>query len=408
MNKRLLALLLTLTLALACVCLAEDASAPGETEPQTQDPAPQPTQEPAEVPTEAPAEAPTAAPTEKPAEESSEVPSEEPAPSPTPEPGEVEATTPEVNPTSTPESAPTDTSGPIPTDSPEPAPTDTSEPETTPAPDASPTPVPGFAILPEAGVQREDGVWLLSFAAPEDELTFRWTSVDGASSYEWMLMDGEGQLLLSGSQAETELKLTARDCGEGTRTLIVRARTSESEEDIGEARLDFELTAQGGALPGFPGGRPGGFGGFTGGRSSSGAGFDGDMPQEEQGFHVTPGVALTDAHASGSKDMSNYGAANLSLSEDPVAWLALSGDAADVRRADGNSFTAALEEDTLTLSCSDATAEWVVNPLALTALRQSGAKAELRGGERRAAHRFGVHGRCLRELSDARLRLQGF
>lgn len=232
-------------------------------------------------------------------------------------------------------------------------------------------PSAGLTITAEGAQQSEDGAWQFPASAPDATVRFTWTALEGASEYSWQIADAAGNVVAEGNQGETLLELSARDYAAGRFTLTVQAQV---DGETVQASLSFELaqTQNPGGFPGrFPGGRHGGFGGFPGGRPSGGAGFDGDMPQEEQGFHVTPGVALTDAHASGSKDMSNYGAANLSLPEAPVAWLALSGNAADVRRADWNSFTAALDEDTLTLSCGDSAAEWVVNPLALTALRLS-------------------------------------
>ena len=122
------------------------------------------------------------------------------------------------------------------------------------------------------------------------------------------------------------------------------------------------------------GGMPGGGfhgGGFSGGKRSGGAstGMEGEA---EQGFHITPGEALTGSHTSGTKDMLLYGALSLTLPETEMTELTLDDVSLGIVLDDGrHAFTAAVDADTLTLS-AETGAVWMLNGRALRILSSSG------------------------------------
>lgn len=71
------------------------------------------------------------------------------------------------------------------------------------------------------------------------------------------------------------------------------------------------------------------------------------MPEAEQGFHVTPGEALTSSHASGTKDMQRYGCVTLDAQTEASACYA-PGDGVEIIAS--GVFYAQLNGDTLTLA----------------------------------------------------------
>lgn len=116
------------------------------------------------------------------------------------------------------------------------------------------------------------------------------------------------------------------------------------------------------------GGRPAG--GRPSGSRPSGGGPGGASSEEEAGFRVTPGQALTKTHASGSGDMTAYGALALTLDSEPMTQLSLGGQALAID-CGGTAFTASLEDTTLTLT-AESVAEWHLTLAALGTLRLSG------------------------------------
>ena len=203
---------------------------------------------------------------------------------------------------------------------------------------------------------------------------FTWSGAEGAAEFCWQIIDSDGNLISVGTLAEAMLELIAGDYIPCRFTLIVQAQLNgQTLED----RLTFEITQEGQPGDGPEAGmRPGGFGSFSGsgGRTGGGAGFDG-MPEEEQGFRIVPGVALTDSHVSGTKDMTAYGAVALEVPENAMTRLELGGTELDVSLADSGSFAAEIRRSTLTLLPQEAEAEWLVNAHALDTLRQSGIDA---------------------------------
>ncbi len=120
---------------------------------------------------------------------------------------------------------------------------------------------------------------------------------------------------------------------------------------------------------GMPPGRPGGGGRPSFGRRPSGGG-QGGASEGETGFQVTPGKALTQTHASGSRDMTAYGTVSLTPDDEPMRQLTLGGQAVDID-CGGAVFTAAVEDATLTLTAENG-AEWRATLAALDTLRISG------------------------------------
>lgn len=99
----------------------------------------------------------------------------------------------------------------------------------------------------------------------------------------------------------------------------------------------------------------------------------GAMPEEEQGFRVTPGEALTSSHTSGSKDMQLYGTVETNALEGSMSILVLDDVQLDIALDDQNSsFFAVCEEDTLILTPESEGNVWSVNALALKTLSRSG------------------------------------
>lgn len=138
-------------------------------------------------------------------------------------------------------------------------------------------------------------------------------------------------------------------------------------EPTGTPSTDAPLP-EGGDMPSWGGGRPAGSR-PSGGRPSGGE-PGGASSEEEAGFRVTPGQALTNTHASGSGDMTAYGALVLTLNSEPMTQLSLGGQALAID-CGGTAFTASLEASTLTLTAESA-AEWHLTLAALGTLRLSG------------------------------------
>ena len=103
----------------------------------------------------------------------------------------------------------------------------------------------------------------------------------------------------------------------------------------------------------------------------------GESVQQEQGFRVTPGEALTDSHASGTKSMRAYGTVNVILTGEPMTILTLDDTTLSIALDDQqNSFYAALQENVLVLTpVAEEGEEWTVNAFALKVLKKSGVDA---------------------------------
>lgn len=349
---------------LACMTAWSAACANGEDAVPTLEP--NVTAAPTEAPTETPTEAPTAEPTSEPTAEPTETPSAEPTGEPTNEP------TTEPEPTAGPSAEPTG----------EPTTEPTSEPTTGPTagPSAEPTvrPENWLEITPSGDAQLMQDVWQISAQMPQAQIEFGWLPVEGATLYEIRITDSQGAEIHLSQSAEPGLVLPAADLGTETYLLIVTAwQVQEAEPEpvqllVKQGEIRFALV-QGMQPGGFPGDFPGGFGGGRPSGNFSGAMPGGEMPGEEQGFRVTPGEALTDSHASGTKDMRLYGSVNPEAQQEAMTVLTLDGVELDVS-LDGqtSAFFAACEDGVLILTPEGEGKAWSVGAFALKTLGKSG------------------------------------
>ena len=254
--------------------------------------------------------------------------------------------------------------GVTPVPSPEESPAPTPEPGDTPAPSGA------LNLVAEGATRDADGAWQFTYSPELSEICFNWSAVEGAQCYACEISDEHGATVYAVQTTDCRLSLPATDYLSGSYALRVQAVAEDAI--LAEESLRFSF-----AQSGFPGGgRPsGGFGGFGGGRPSGGA--SGGAPEAEQGFHITPGEALTSRHASGTKDMQLYGTVALEPADAPVVQLTLGGAELPVVLDGGDSaFTAVLEGETLVLTPEAGGATWTVNARALEILNRSGA-AEL-------------------------------
>ncbi len=347
-----------LTLSIACGARAEAVPV---SDVQTIAPTPAPTEaaaaEPTEMPTEEPTEEPAAEPSENPTEEPTAAPTIEPTTVPTAELTEA----PTAEPTDMPTVAPTE----IPTVNP------TSEPTDAP----SGNPLPGevqegaIQIAAEGDVQIVDGVSRITLSQPGDGPSFTWQTELEASEFIVYVQTADGTLNLVGRMTEPRISVSKELCSDGTSTLWVGALMADGAAVW--SRLFFVLESSA-VVPG-------------GGGFSSGGGFPsrgvsaGGMPSasgeapEDEGLHITPGEALTDSHASGTKDMQLYGTVALEPSNEAATALVLGGETLPVQLDGGDGeFTAALDGQTLILTPQNGGTLWSLDGRTLKTLMDSG------------------------------------
>lgn len=97
------------------------------------------------------------------------------------------------------------------------------------------------------------------------------------------------------------------------------------------------------------------------------------QPQEEQGFRITPGVALTSKHASGSMDASAYASSEIPESETGLSALKLSSTQTEITLDGGeSSFSVHLDQGKLVLQPEAQGECWQLSLLAMNTLAQSG------------------------------------
>ena len=353
--ERALALMTTLAM-LGMTAPAEEAAAvdaPVVGETATEQPTPEPTEQPTPEPTEQPTPEPTEQPTPEPTEQPTPEPTSEPTEQPTPEPTEQPTPEPKEQPTPEPTAEPT--------------------PEPTLEPTPEPTPPIVFRVSDPEGLTIADGVCAVD-GTRALSLTLAWDCGATCDGFALSLIGPDGATLLDGRQAEPAVTLSTEGWAAGRYVLTVTALLRE--ESVASAALYIDLSA--GRQP--EGGQPQG-GGHGGGKRSGGAGQDAAGAQEPQGFHITPGTALTSAHASGTKDMRLYGTVELAASEEPMTTLTLGGEALDIALEDGAPFKAALDGNALTLTAEGGEA-WLLNGLSLKRLSDSGIGAiTLKTGE---------------------------
>ena len=343
--RRLLACVLALILCLAVV-IGRAEQTDGQSEAQQEASAEEKTEEKKE---ETPVE-PTPTPTPNAESEATA--------SPEPTSGESEGATASPEPTSTDAGEAT----------PVPEPTSTDGGEVTPSPEPSATPEPTSALptpgsvtegaidISIEGAQETDGVWTVMPGAPDATLNFTWTA---SVEYTGFVVYVDDKLVSDNIIQTSSLSLSAADYAD-RHTLYVGAMQADGTAIWGS--LNFQITAGGGGFPG----------GFSGGGFPSGGGGMGDMAEVEQGFHVTPGTALTDTHAGGNKTLTAFAAADIADSGEAVSAITQNDSGETLTLDDGATFTTETEDTTLTLRPEDGGESWQFSLLMLEGLQRSG------------------------------------
>ena len=280
----------------------------------------------------------------------------------------------------------------------EPSSVPSSEPTSAPSaePTAEPTAEPSAAPTAEPSVpdkfkpehekaERVDGVYRIPYAEADEKIAFVWPAVEGADSYRVILAqesaDEEGGVteteLYNELQSACRVEFTAETILNGEYILRVRAYAAEEAISTDEIRFTLVQEQDNERPGGFPGGSfPSG--GFPSGGFPSGMGGMAGMQGQQQGFQVTPGEALTDDHASGTKDMRLYSAVEITGTTKAVSALALNESGLEITLTDG-SFTASLQDGRLSCIPEAGGSAWTLSLRALEALKNSGVDALLLG-----------------------------
>lgn len=354
-----------------------------------------------ETPAEAPAATNVAA-TEKPSEPTSapSEPTATPAPdstptadtNATPDAGNIPTQPPSQEPTLDPSDEPTSSVSPSPTASASPSaeppasieptpsaeptvsvePTVSAEPSPSIEPTATPLPRPEeignlVSIVPEGNSTQENGVWHIALDNPQATLAFGWTVQGDAISYLVYTADAQNVLSFQGEITSNRVELSSAAYAQGQYSIYVGAVFADESISWGSAQ--FKL--MNGQMQ--PNGFPGGFhGGFSGGGRPGNLGFS-ELPESEKGFHVTPGEALTSAHAAGSKDMTAYTDAGLNPTDEIRSELILGDTQSKILLDNGNtSFRMELSDAKLLLCPESQGSCWNLSVLALNTLKSSG------------------------------------
>lgn len=363
-RKRGLCLLLILSL-LALNAFSEEEQPTNAPAPEVTEAAPEPTKKP--EPTQEPKQEATSEPTNSPTKE----PSNDPTNSPTNEPSSDPTNSPTNEPSSDPTNSPTNEPSNEPTNSPtnEPSSDPTNSPTNEPPQEPTPEPSSELSISIDGQYSvDEQGAYVISVQNAQSEIRFTWTSVAGAENYAVRISAEDGDEKLYIVTEERSLRIQAADYFDGAFTLRIAAMAGEAELKNREIRFSLRLAEQQRPEGGFPNGFPmGGFGGFRGGSRSGAMNMMGQM--EVQGFRIVPGEAFASSHASGSKDMRLYAAVEAEPSEAAMRVLTMGGETLDVSLENGGEFSAAVEEDCLTLAGDGA---WRISLYALKTLKNSG------------------------------------
>lgn len=362
LNKALLcgALACALALPAGFAVSAEEGELPPNAEPGAQitaAPTAEITAEPTAAPTQEASPEPTNDPMNEPTAELTNEPTSEPTFEPSAEPSMEPSSEPTIEPTLEPTSEPT------------------IEPTIEPSPEPSlePSPAPGTTALPEQidglvhisaenGAQQQDGSWSVALTASGGALAFAWTAEVETQRYLVYVQDDPQSMKLLAETAQMRVELPVADYAMGQHTLYVGAVLADESLSWGSAV--FSVASQ-------QGGFPGGMGGFPGGRMPGG--MQG-MP-EEQGLRITPGVALTDSHSSGSMNSRDYRAVAIAESAEPLTTLELSVSQSRITLDGGaSSFLAELSqlEARLALIPAEGGECWETSLLALETLSASG------------------------------------
>ncbi len=266
-------------------------------------------------------------------------------------------------PTAIPTESPTEN----PTENPTETPTQTPTEQPTTAPTEAPEPT--YKIEIDGAQRLQDDVWQLSDQSAEEAVTFRWTAIETAITYRITIRDSGENEVYTASQAENTLTLPISALPREICTMTVLAYAQEEDEEpIAQMQIRFTAAQQTQQFPdgGFP---SGGFpsGSFAGGTMPEG------MMQEEQGFHVTPGEALTDSHTSGTGTMLAFGAVEIAFSSQSMTKLTLGETELDIVLDDAqNAFYVSQQDDVLVLTPAAEGNQWSVNGYALKVLNRSG------------------------------------
>ena len=296
---------------------------------------------------------------------------DETVPASSAEPGITPSAVPTAEPTMEPATEPTAEPTPEPTMEPsaEPTPEPTIEPTLSPEPTA--TPKPGTTALPEHieedfvitienGSQQEDGSWRVEASEPDAQLILAWTYPEEAQEYRLYVEEDEESMRLIDETDTARMELPAADYRNGRYVIYVSALLEDGSIIWGKVAFELESRQGDG-----PGGRPSG--GFPGGFASMGG-----MAQEEQGFSVTPGEALTSKHSSGTKNTAAYASSEIIDSTEAVTALALNSTQTEITLDNGAAFFVSNEDGTLQLTPESAGGEWRLSVLAMNTLSQSG------------------------------------
>lgn len=303
------------------------------------EPTPQTTAETTVAPTDEPTAEPTSEPTNEPTSEPTIEPTDEPTSEPTVEPSGEATAEPTLEPTTEPTAMP--------------------EPTQFPEPDEIGDLV---EVRPEGDAQQQEGVWYISLTQPDSAPTFVWTVEGEAQHYLIYTEDSQGKLKFVSQSTQMRIELNAADYISGRYTLYVGAVFADGSVSWGGAAFEIR---QGG----FPGGGFGGFAGFGGGSFGAMGGFE----QGQQGFHITPGEALTGKHASGTKNTDAYSFSKVEASEEAVWQLYLESTQSRIVLDDGeSSFFISTEGEHLALMPETNGESWRFSALAIKTLANSG------------------------------------
>ena len=274
-----------------------------------------------------------------------EAPLQEPSPEPTAEPTQE----PEPSVTSDPAISPEPTITPEPTATPEPTCTPPAEPG-----------IPGelVVITCEGNAKFADDVWEIALNAQDAGVDFSWM-VEGTAEMFYLFADSD----YLGETTEFRTSLSPQAYMDGQHTLYVGALLDDGSIIWGAA--NFRITSDGKPSGGFPGGRP------SGGNRPSSSGAAGTSA-EEQGFHVTPGKALTSKHSSGTKNTAVYTCSEINDSAEAITALVLECTQTEITLDGGAAFFASKDDGKLQLTSESDGACWHLNALAMNTLAESG------------------------------------
>ncbi|MBP3409907.1 MAG: procyclic acidic repetitive family protein, partial [Clostridia bacterium] len=285
-------------------------------------------------------------------------PSQEPTQEPTSEPTQEPTSEPSQEPTCEPTQEPTS----------EPS----QEPSASPEPSATPRPLPGSIsglvnITPEGTARQENGVWHIQLSAPDGPVSFTWSVSGEAVSYLLYAQSGQGEMRFLTETQNMRIDLPSANYAQGQHTLYVGAVLADDSVTWGS--ITFELASQQADRPAgrFPGGsRP------SGGQPSGSASMGGEAAQEEQGFRITPGKALTSKHSSGTKNMNAYTHSEIPASGEAITALVLSSTQSQITLDNGAAFHVFREDAGLQLVPESEGEAWQLNALAMNTLAGNG------------------------------------